>query len=154
MGPLDYFFADVPHVFRFLEEEYACKRLPSGTDPRGYAGYVPYRNATTEVLIQYEFGSAPWIVLSPIQSDGTIATVAVSLDFMIELVGGNPVNPPPASETSNEAIDQMLRALASWLRRLCHEFLSGQFDGFAELSRQQRQAHLKREREFYGDSNS
>lgn len=150
VDPLAFFFSEVPRVFHFLEDEYACRRLPGGVDPRGYAGWVKSRNATTDVIIQYEFGAAPWVVLAPNMVEDIESSPMVSLEFMIANVGGREQIPlPPSTETSNEAIRALLEEKGSWLRRLGHDFLLGRFDGFLELSRRQEQEHVLRERTFH-----
>jgi hypothetical protein len=141
MANLDFFFDEARRVFHFLEREHGFDPPLTGTEVRGYTGWLIYRNPTTEVTVQYEIGSAPWVTIAPVKTQGEkrASTTPVSLELMIREAGKpEEVIARPPSQMSEEVLGVMLQEKANWLRRLAKDFLVGRFDTFPALQRKSR----------------
>jgi hypothetical protein len=117
---------------RFLIEKFGFREAEANCFDPGM--WVFFRNATTEVGVQFEFCSGLWVSIAKLDADGNPAS-GYALGHLLMVRAPELARPTTPVDFDQEAVASALDAQAILLKEYASDVLEGDFSIFPELTK-------------------
>jgi len=119
-------------AFSFLVTDYGFKHIDTIVYVRECA--IKYRNETTGVIVSYEWGSAPWVVLARLKDPIDFSVVErMGVRFILMERCPSDLVDYGEEQLKGQDLEKTLNHDADALKRCGHDILTGDFQVFPKL---------------------
>lgn len=150
--PFAVFKRTTAEAFSFLVDDYHFEHVATLTNPPECA--IEYRNDTTAVIVEYEWGGAAWVYLNRLQRKGDEVSrgEGYSLDvLMLERLPGRNIDEFRRSkdESPDQYVQRVLPEYAHIIKECGTDILKGDFQTFPKLKKHAAEVLRQRNRELF-----